>query len=60
MSGDILLCFYTYFCTVFFMVLDLRLSKKIGMSGDILLCFYTLSASFIRRIASLISSVLMA
>ena len=28
-----------YLCTVFFMVLDLRLSKKIGMSGDILLCF---------------------
>jgi len=35
-----------YFCTVFFMVLDLRLSKKIGMSGDILLCFYRNSPFF--------------
>ena len=48
-----------YFCTVFFMVLDLRLSKKIGMSGDILLCFYA-STFLIRSIASMISSVLIA
>ena len=28
-----------YFCTVFFMVLDLRLNEKIGLSGDNLLFF---------------------
>ena len=26
-----------YFCTVFFMVLDLRLNEKVGLSGDNLL-----------------------
>ena len=30
-----------YLCTVFFMVLDLRLSKKIGLSGDNPLFLYT-------------------
>ena len=38
-----------YFCTVFFMVLDLRLSKKIGLSGDNLLCFLSM---FYRNIKS--------
>ena len=33
-----------YFCTVFFMVLDLRLNEKIGLSGDNLL-FFSLEAT---------------
>ena len=36
-----------YFCTVFFMVLDLRLNEKIGLSGDNLLFFYIITTYLI-------------
>ena len=39
-----------YFCTVFFMVLDLRLNEKIGLSGDNLLFFLLSEIYFPRKV----------
>jgi len=36
-----------YICIMFFMVLDLRLTKRLRLSWDNLFCFYTVWATFL-------------